>query len=392
VRSLWSSELSIRLADHELTEDLRHRVNDGLMSSSSWSWAGDPARAGDGRAGRPAPAAVADDRRHRRDHRAGRDLPGHQPQRRGRARLGVAMSTDTAFMLGVLALLGPACPTQLRAFLLTLAIADDVGALAIIALSYSDEVSIAPLAVAPACVLVILALGRLRVWRGPAYFLAGAVLWVAMLESGVHPAIAGVLIAVGISVYPPRPDEVERAAVLTRAFRQSPLPSLARSANLTIERAISPNERLQQLSHPWTSFVVVPASPWPTPACRSATTPCATSTPRATPSPRPSPSAPGWGAAARRGAGGPARRRGPSRASASRSRSSWSTSFTSQEPADQAKIGVPAASTIAALLGWGAFRVSAARQRARGVVPGAAQLDPPVDPGRDHIRGPLTLR
>jgi len=72
------------------------------------------------------------------------------------------------------------------------------------------------------------------------------------------PAIAGVVIAACIAVYPPRREEVERAAREGRAFRQSPMPELARSAKLSVERAVSPNERMQELLHPWTSYVVVP--------------------------------------------------------------------------------------------------------------------------------------
>src|SRR5690606_37907713 len=89
---------------------------------------------------------------------------------------GVAISTDTALVLGVLALAGSAVPTQLRVFLLTLAVVDDVAALIIIALFYSDDVSVLPLAVAAAAALALLALARLNVWRGPAYFVVGAVM------------------------------------------------------------------------------------------------------------------------------------------------------------------------------------------------------------------------
>lgn len=257
--SLWATEISIRVGDHALTEDLRHWVNDGLMVFFFLVVGLEIRRelamgelTDRSRLRLPALAALA-----------GIAVPAVvylalNPSGEAAQGWGVAISTDTAFVLGALALVGPACPTQLRVFLLTLAIADDVGALAIIAVFYSDDVSIVPLVVAGACVVVILALGRLHVWRGPAYFVVGAVLWVAMLESGVHPAIAGVVIAACISVYPPRVEEVEKAARLARAFRQSPVPSLARSAKLTIERAVSPNERLQELLHPWSSYAVVP--------------------------------------------------------------------------------------------------------------------------------------
>lgn len=411
--SLWATEISIRVGDHALTEDLRHWVNDGLMVFFFLVVGLEIRRelamgelTDRSRLRLPALAALA-----------GIAVPAVvylalNPSGEAAQGWGVAISTDTAFVLGALALVGPACPTQLRVFLLTLAIADDVGALAIIAVFYSDDVSIVPLVVAGACVVVILALGRLHVWRGPAYFVVGAVLWVAMLESGVHPAIAGVVIAACISVYPPRVEEVEKAARLARAFRQSPVPSLARSAKLTIERAVSPNERLQELLHPWSSYAVVPLF-----ALANAGVPLGLD---ALGDALTSPVTLGVVAglvvgkligvglvtlAAVKGGLG-VLPRGVSRmdllAGSALTGIGFTVSlfivdlaFTSPQLQDEAKIGVLAASTIAALLGWGLFRIGAIRERAQGTTSGPAVLDPPVDPARDHIRGevdaPFTL-
>ncbi|MGD9573203.1 MAG: Na+/H+ antiporter NhaA [Thermoleophilia bacterium] len=409
----WSTEISIRIGDHDLTEDLQHWVNDGLMVFFFLVVGLELRRelamgelTDRSRLRLPALAALA-----------GILVPAVlylaiNPSGEAANGWGAAISTDTAFVLGVLALVGPRCPTQLRIFLLTLAIADDVGALAIIAVFYSDDVSFVWLLVAVVCVGAILLLARLHVWRGPAYFVVGAALWVAMLESGVHPAIAGVVIAACISVYPPRVEEVERAARLARAFRQSPVPSLARSAKLTIERAVSPNERLQELLHPWTSYVVVPVF-----ALANAGVPLGGG---ALSDALTSPvtlgvvvglvvgKLIGVGAvtllAVRLGIGTLPRglARGDLVAGAALTGIGFTVSLfivdlgiDSPQLQDEAKIGVLAGSTLAALLGWGLFVVSAARQRAHGIVAGPRILDPPVDPERDHIRGdpdaPLTL-
>jgi NhaA family Na+:H+ antiporter len=256
---LWSTELAIELGDFEIREDLRHWVNDALMvffffvvglelrRQLSMGELTDRRRVAvpvvAALAGLVVPAAI---------------YLGLNPSGDAARGWGVAMATDTAFVLGALALVGPAFPTQLRVFMLSLAVVDDIGALAAIAVFYSEDVSLPALGVAAVCVLAIFALGRLRVWRGPAYFAVGTALWIAMVESGVHPTLGGVVVGLLISAYPPRPEEVARAGMLARAFGQSPLPELARSAKLSVERAVSPNERLQELLHPWTSFVVVP--------------------------------------------------------------------------------------------------------------------------------------
>ncbi|HTA15353.1 MAG TPA: Na+/H+ antiporter NhaA, partial [Solirubrobacteraceae bacterium] len=82
--------------------------------------------------------------------------------------------------------------------------------------------------------------------------------WVAMFKSGIDPVITGLAIGLVTSAYPPSRDDLERATALTRSFREQPTPELARSAQLGVLSAISPNERLQYGLHPWTSYVVVP--------------------------------------------------------------------------------------------------------------------------------------
>jgi Na+/H+ antiporter NhaA len=171
---------------------------------------------------------------------------------------GVAMSTDTALALGALALAAPTGATRLRVFLLTLVVVDDLAALAIIVLAYTDSVDAMALAIAIALFALLAALRYLPTNRGPIAVVVGIAIWVAMYESGIDPVIAGLAIGLITSAYPPSRQELERATDLTREFREQPTPGLASSARRSLAEAISPNERLQYALHPWTSYVIVP--------------------------------------------------------------------------------------------------------------------------------------
>jgi Na+/H+ antiporter NhaA len=171
---------------------------------------------------------------------------------------GVAMSTDTAFALGVLTLVGSGV-TQLRVRLLTALVIDDLVALLVIATVYTESVDVVALAIAIALFVLLLALRFVPMgWRAPPAVLLGVGLWVALHESGVDPLISGLAIGLAISAYPPARGDLERVTELTRSFREQPTPELARSAALGVTSAISANERLQYRLHPWTSFVIAP--------------------------------------------------------------------------------------------------------------------------------------
>ena len=404
-REVWSTQASIQIGDFELRDDLRHWVNDGLMVFFFFVIGMELRRqlsmgelTDRRRVMVPVLAAMA-----------GLALPaviylGFNPGGEAARGWGIVMATDTAFVLGALALVGPAFPGHLRVFLLSLAVVDDIGALAAIAVFYSEDISLLALAAATACILAILALGRLRVWRGPAYFVVGAALWVAMVESGVHPTLGGVVVGLLISAYPPRPEEVERAGALARAFGQSPLPELARSAKLSVERAVSPNERLQELLHPWTSFVVVPVFA----LANAGVVVDGELIERAVRSPithgvlgglvigklvgvgLASTMAvrfglgqlPGamrfselWGGAALAGIG------------FTISLFVVDLAFESEALQDEARIGVLCASLLAVLVGWAIFRADRLLAQEAGLP--AMELDSPADPARDHVRGPV---
>jgi Na+/H+ antiporter NhaA len=171
---------------------------------------------------------------------------------------GVAMSTDTAFALGLLALVGPGFPDRLRAYLLTVAVVDDIVALLVIAIAYSGSVSMTALLVGLGLFGCILVVRAADIHFGPVYFLFGTAVWVAFFKSGVEPVVVGLMGGVIALAYPAQRSDLERASDLFRVFREQPTGDLARSARSALRSAVSPNERLQTLWHPWTSYAIVP--------------------------------------------------------------------------------------------------------------------------------------
>src|SRR5438132_8532480 len=171
---------------------------------------------------------------------------------------GAAMSTDTAFALGMLALVAPRAPDRLRAFLLTIAVIDDLVAIGIIAIAYSQHIEVPALLVALGIFAVILLARAANIRRGLLYAMLGIAAWVAMFQSGVDPVVIGVAMGLLTYAYPAVRSDLERATDLFRLFREQPTPELARSARLGVASAISPSDRLQLLYHPWTSYVIVP--------------------------------------------------------------------------------------------------------------------------------------
>ncbi|MFC7845567.1 Na+/H+ antiporter NhaA [Streptomyces sp. NPDC057382] len=171
---------------------------------------------------------------------------------------GTAMSTDTAFALGILAVFGSRLPASLRAFMLSISVVDDLVALLVIAVFYSDDIQLPALLVALGA---LLAIGVLR-WAGVRNGLYCAVLslvvWVALHEAGVDPVVTGLAVGALVVAYPAPREDLERASRLFRSFREQPTPELQRSAVRGLAAAISPNERLEQRFLPWVSFGIVP--------------------------------------------------------------------------------------------------------------------------------------
>jgi Na+/H+ antiporter NhaA len=171
---------------------------------------------------------------------------------------GIAMSTDTAFVLGLLALVGPRFPDRLRAFMLTVAVVDDIVALVVIATVYTETLDVVPLLVAVAFFGAVLVARSIPVRVGVVYFVLGACVWVGVLKSGVEPVVVGLAMGLLVWAYPAPRSNLERATERFREFREQPTADLARAAGLELRSATSANERLQQLYHPWTSYVIVP--------------------------------------------------------------------------------------------------------------------------------------
>ena len=322
---------------------------------------------------------------------------------------GVVISTDTAFLIGALAIIRPKFPARLRIFLLTLAVVDDVGALCVIALFYSDRIQIVPLAISVVLLVAIALVRFLPAARGPAYAVLAFALWVALFIAGVHPTLAGVAVALLIPVFTPERQQVEQAVDLIRAFRQSPNSQYARAATRGLRESISINERLQTDVGPYVSFVVLPLfalvnagvaldSESVTAALRSPLT---------------------WGIVAglvvgkfvgitgatwfmqRTGIGqlapGLTLRRvagGAALSGIGFTISLFIVDIAITDPArkEQALIGVLIASVVAFLAGWAIFRIT---DWVSPPEPVGLKLLRPVDPDRDHIRGdpnaPLTL-
>ena len=171
---------------------------------------------------------------------------------------GIVISTDTAFLVGALALIGPRVPGRLRVFLLALAVVDDIGALSIIALVYTENFTPLPLLIAAVGLAGVYFTRYLRAGRGPVYATLAIIVWLAFLASGVHPTLAGVAIALLVPVYRPDRRDVEHALDLARTFRQSPNTEYARAAANSLRESISINERLQSAYAPYVAYVILP--------------------------------------------------------------------------------------------------------------------------------------
>jgi NhaA family Na+:H+ antiporter len=257
-QALWGLDITFRFGDFELHHTLQDWINDGLMAIfffvvgveikseivsgelSNPRNAVPPIAAAIG--GMAAPALIY----------AAFNAGGE-----GAGGWGIPMATDIAFAVGVLALFGSRIPSAARIFLLTLAIVDDLGAIAVIAVFYTDDLSMAWLAAAGALTALAIALRLLNVWSAPLYLLVGIALWVAMLESGVHATIAGVIMGLIISARPLLDPQVahEEAQEMAKggltAEETERLVKIARDA-------VPPTERIQARNHMFSSYVVLP--------------------------------------------------------------------------------------------------------------------------------------
>jgi Na+/H+ antiporter NhaA len=171
---------------------------------------------------------------------------------------GMSMSTDTAFALGTLALVGRRLPDRVRTYLLTFSVVDDLAGLVVIAVAYSAHIEMVPLVIGLAFIAVVLVMRTRGVRNGPLYFLIGVAAWVAFLKSGIDPIVVGLILGLLTYAYSASRESLEQASEAFRQFREQPTAELAQSARDVVRVAISPNDRLAQLWHPWTSYLIVP--------------------------------------------------------------------------------------------------------------------------------------
>ena len=258
-QAVWHTQLSIRLGGAGLAQDLHGWVNSGLMTFFFFVVGLEARREFDlgelrerrrltmpvlaGLGGMIVPVAIF------------LAVNAGQASAHG---WGTAMSTDTAFALGMLALVGRRAPDRMRTFLLTFAVVDDLAALAIIAIFYSHNISLPALLAGLAIIGVVLAVRAFGVRRGVVYLALGLVAWVAFMKSGVDPIVVGLVMGLLAQAYPAARGDLEVATEQFRMFREQPTPELARVASISLSTSISPNDRLQEIFHPWTSYVIVP--------------------------------------------------------------------------------------------------------------------------------------
>jgi Na+/H+ antiporter NhaA len=258
--AFWGTALTARVAGHGIAMTLREFVNSGLMAlfflvvgleaRREWdmgelrvrSRLALPVLAGLG--GMVVPIAIY------LAFNAGR------PTAHG---WGAAASTDTAFALGALALVGgKRLPDRVRTYLLTFSVVDDLAGLAIIAVFYSSHVRWLPLLIGVAALAAYAVMSRRGVRNGPVYLVIGLGTWLAFWESGVDPIVSGLVIGLVTCAYPAAREDLQQATDAFRLFREQPTARLAAEAREVVRGAISPNERLQERYHGLTSYLIVP--------------------------------------------------------------------------------------------------------------------------------------
>jgi Na+:H+ antiporter, NhaA family len=263
---VWHTRLAVQLGPWSLGADLRHWINDGLMTVFFLVVGLEIKRElvnGELRERRKAALPVV-------GALGGMLLPAvlYALLTTGTAGFrgwGIPMATDIAFAVGVLSLMGSRAPASMRLFLLALAIVDDIGAIVVIATFYSGPVSFPALGAAATLLLLMTALQKKHVRSNFVYILLGLGVWLAISTSGVHPAIAGV--ALGLitpTVQFQRPRAVsEEAHRIADATVDDPVPPdvdahhWQRLAKLS-HQTVPPLTRLEDMLHPFTSFAVLP--------------------------------------------------------------------------------------------------------------------------------------
>ncbi len=170
---------------------------------------------------------------------------------------GIPMATDIAFALGVMSLLGKRVPNELKLFLLTLAIVDDLGAIAVIAIFYTASINLTWLLIGIGLLVALFVAQRMRIWYTPFYVTVGIVIWYSVLESGVHATIAGVALGL-LTPATPLVDPKDRQGFGVAIEPDDLSADSIRRAQLHMRESVSVAERLETAIHPFSSFVILP--------------------------------------------------------------------------------------------------------------------------------------
>jgi NhaA family Na+:H+ antiporter len=260
-QSLWETPITFGIGEFHHKESLKHGINDGLMSVFFFVVGLEIKREmthGEFRnlkaALLPVIAALG-----------GMIVPAtiyvlilnDQPGIRG---WGIPMATDIAFVVGFLALFGNRVPRALKLFLLSLAIADDIGAVTVIALFYTTNISLLALSLGALGFLLIAALNRLGVRQIPVYALVSSLIWLAFLFSGMHPTVAFVVLSL-LTPANAWVGETTFTEALTSWLKKEKPTHDANHINGLIylaKESISPLERLELALHPWVAFFIMP--------------------------------------------------------------------------------------------------------------------------------------
>lgn len=266
--SFWHTEARVAIGSWELRASLAHWVNDGLMTIFFFLVGLEIKRElvdGELRSVRKAALPIV-------AALGGMLVPagiyllllGGGEGQRG---WGIPMATDIAFAVGILALLGRRVPVGLKIFLLALAIADDIGAIVVIALFYSGAIQTLALGLAALGLAIIFGMNRLGVRSIAAYIIAGTGVWLAMYSSGIHPTIAGVVLGlmtpgrawvVGESLVELLLDAVDRLDGQIERPHVRDHSLLIGDLTATARETVSPLERLEMALHPWVAFAIMP--------------------------------------------------------------------------------------------------------------------------------------